>query len=106
MKNILIFYQDNAPAHTIVHVKQFLADSALSNFFLFFKVKIVLKRTHFESVGELKKTTAFVLKHMMETDFSSTSRKQDCISTSMQMGTILKASELIVKHVFTDLHIS
>jgi histone-lysine N-methyltransferase SETMAR len=55
-----ILHQDNAPAHKALSVKQFLAnknivlehppystDLAPSNFYLFLKIKSVLKGTHF-----------------------------------------------------------
>jgi transposase len=70
-KNDFILHQDNAPAHTALSVKQFLAekqiamlehppyspDPAPCDFFLFPKVKSVLKGTRFASVTEVKKKT-------------------------------------------------
>ena len=68
-KNEFILNHDNAPAHTELSVKKFLmekqtptldhppysTDLASCDFFLFPKVKSVLKGTRFDSVKEVKK---------------------------------------------------
>lgn len=81
-KNGFILHQDNAPAHSALSVKQFLAqknitllehppyspDLAPCDFYLFPKVKSVLKGTRFESVAEVKRKTAELLKALTEND--------------------------------------
>lgn len=74
--NTWMLHQDNAPAHTALSVKKFLADKRIPvlehppyspdlapcDFFLFPKVKCALKGTHFRSVDEVKAETAQLLK--------------------------------------------
>jgi histone-lysine N-methyltransferase SETMAR len=88
-KNGFILHQDNAPAHTALSVKQFLAekqiavlqhppyspDLALCDFFLFPKVKSVLKGTRFASVTEVKKKTMELLRQLMSYSTALTSGK-------------------------------
>lgn len=78
-----ILHQDNAPAHSALSVKAFLAkygiavlehppyspDLAPCDFFLFPKVKSALKGTRFESVEEVKAKAAEVLNQLAEEDF-------------------------------------
>ncbi|GFV00358.1 mariner Mos1 transposase [Trichonephila clavipes] len=78
-----IFHQDNAPAHSALSVKRFLAkhsipvlehppyspDLASCDFYLFPKVKSALKRTRFESVEAVKEKAARVLKELTKNDF-------------------------------------
>ncbi|GFV71560.1 putative mariner transposase [Trichonephila clavipes] len=73
-----IFHQDNAPAHSALSVKRFLAKHSIPvlehppyspdlepcDFYLFSKVKSALKGTRFESVEAVKKKAARVLKEM------------------------------------------
>jgi len=78
-----ILHQDNAPAHSALSVKRFLAknrtpvlqhppylpDLAPCNFWLFPKLKSALKGTHFESVEAVKTKATEVLKTLQEKDF-------------------------------------
>ncbi|GFW99473.1 putative mariner transposase [Trichonephila clavipes] len=78
-----IFHQDNAPAHSALSVKRFLAkhsipvlehppyspDLAPCDFCLFPKVKSALKGTRFESVEAVKEKAAGVLKELTKDDF-------------------------------------
>jgi transposase len=79
-KNGFILDQDNAPAHTAVSVKQFLAEKQIAvlkhppyspdlapcDFFLFPKVKSVLKGNRFASVTEVKKKTTELLRQLTD----------------------------------------
>ncbi|GFX72738.1 putative mariner transposase [Trichonephila clavipes] len=74
---------DNAPAHSALSVKRFLArdsipvlkhppsspDLAPCDFYLFPKVKSALKGTRFESVEAVKEKAARVLKELTKDDF-------------------------------------
>lgn len=78
-----VLHQDNAPAHSALSVKRFLAkfsipvldhppyspDLAPCDFYLFPKVKSALKGTRFESVEAVKEKAARVLKELTEKDF-------------------------------------
>jgi len=78
-------HQDNAPAHNALSVKQFLAnknitvlehppyspDLAPCDFYLFPKIKSVLKGTHFVSVEHVKAKTAEVLNSLTEHDLQN-----------------------------------
>ena len=79
-RNRWILHQDNAPAQNALPVKQFLAtknitvlehppyspDLAPCNFYLFPKIKSVLKGTHFVSVESVKAKMAEVLNSLTE----------------------------------------
>ena len=78
-----VLHHDNAPAHSALSVKKFLAkysipvlehpayspDLALCDFYLFPKVKSALIGTRFESVEDVKKKAARLLKDLTEQDF-------------------------------------
>lgn len=78
-----VLHHDNAPAHTALSVKTFLAkhsipvldhppyspDLAPCDFYLFPKVKSALKGTRFQSVEAVKEKAAQVLKELTEEDF-------------------------------------
>ena len=78
-----VLHDDNAPAHSALSVKRFLAkynipvlehpvyspDLAPCDFYLFPKVKSVLIGTTFESVEDVKKKAARLLKDLTEQDF-------------------------------------
>ncbi|GFV99942.1 mariner Mos1 transposase [Trichonephila clavipes] len=75
-----IFHQDNAPAHSALSVKRFLAKHSIPvlastllarpcDFYLFPKVKSALKGTRFESVEAVKEKAARVLKELTKDDF-------------------------------------
>jgi transposase len=79
-KNGFILHQDNVPAHTALSVKQFLAEKQIAvlehppyspdlapwDFFLFSKVKSILKGTRFASFTELKKKTTELLRQLTD----------------------------------------
>jgi hypothetical protein len=79
-KNGFILHHDNAPERTALSVKQFLAekqiavlehplyspDLAQCDFFLFHKVKSVLKGTRFASVSEVKKKMTELLRRLTD----------------------------------------
>ena len=68
--NSWILHHDNAPAHTALSVREFLAtkqitvlehpayslDLVLSDFFLFKKIKEILKERHFEDIDNIRLT--------------------------------------------------
>lgn len=78
-----ILHQDNAPAHTALVVKTFLAkhgipvldhppyspDLAPCDFFMFPKVKEVLKGTRFETVEAVKQKATETMNMLTENDF-------------------------------------
>jgi len=84
-RNGWILHQDNAPAHNALTVKQFLAnknitvlehppyspDVAPCDFYLFPKIKSVLKGTHFVSVENVKTKTAEILNSFTEYDLQN-----------------------------------
>ena len=69
--NSWILHHDNAPAHTALSVREFLAtkqitvfehpayspDLALSDFFLFLKIKEILKGRHFDDNDDIRSNT-------------------------------------------------
>jgi len=81
-RNGWILHQDNVPAHNALSVKQFLANKNITvlehppyspdltpcNFYLFPKIKSVLKRTHFVSVENVKAKTEEILNSLTEHD--------------------------------------
>ena len=81
-RNGWILHQDNGPAHNALSVKQFLAnknitvlehppyspDLAPYDFYLFPKIKSVLKGTHFVSVENVKAKKPEILNSLTEHD--------------------------------------
>ena len=81
-RNGWILHQDKAPAHNALSVKQFLAnknitvlehptyspDLAPCDFYLFPKIKSVLKGTHFVTVENVKAKSADILNSLTEHD--------------------------------------
>jgi len=81
-KNGFILHQNNAPAHAALSVQQFLVDKNIAtlqnplyspdlapcHFFLFSKLKSVLKETRFESIEAAKNKTTQVLKQLTENE--------------------------------------
>jgi len=81
-RNRWILYQENAPAHNALSVVQYLAnknitvlehplyspDLALCDFYLFPKIKSVLKGTHFVSTEDVKARTVASLNSLTERD--------------------------------------
>lgn len=95
-----LLHHDNAPAHTALSVRQFLAnkqitaldhppyspDLAPCDFWLFPRLKTVLKGTHFASVEEIKATVTRELRDLKEEDFAQCfrgwqKRMQKCINS-------------------------
>jgi transposase len=83
-KNGWILHQDNAPAHNALSVRQFLAkkkqvpvlhhapfspDLAPCDFFLFPKLKYLLKGTHFQSTEDIQRKMMDLLKGFTQNDF-------------------------------------
>ena len=76
-------YYDNAPAHTALSIRQFLEerniatlehppyspDLASCDFFLFPKIKSVLKGTHFSDIDSIKMAATTELKKIPENTF-------------------------------------
>ena len=95
-----LLHHDNAPAHTALSVRQFLAqkqtavldhppyspDLAPCDFWLFPKLKSQLKGTHFASASDIKDTVTRALKELKEEDFAECfrawpKRMQKCINS-------------------------
>ena len=82
----IIKKHDYAPAHTALSVREFLAtkqitafehpayspDLAPSDFFLFPKIKEILKGRHFDDIGDIRSNTTAALKAIPQNQF------QDC----------------------------
>ena len=83
--NSWILHHDNAPAHTALSVREFLAtkqitvlehpayspDLAPSDFFLFPKIKEILKGRHFDDIDDIRRNTAAVLKAISQNQFQN-----------------------------------
>jgi len=92
-RNGCILHQDNAPAHNALSVKQFLANKNITvlehppyspdltpcDFYLFPKIKSVLKGTHFVSAEDVKAKT---------TDTSTALQNMTC-GTALNIGSIV-----------------
>jgi hypothetical protein len=77
-------HHDNAPADTALYVREFLAtkqitvlehpafspDLAPSDFFLFPKIKEIMKGRHFDDIGDRSNTTA-ALKAILQNHFQN-----------------------------------
>ena len=93
-----LLHHDNAPAHSALSIRQFLTsrhvttldhppyspDLAPCDFFLFPKLKSVLKGNRFEDIDDIKDETTSLLKNIKEEDFSTCfsawkTRMQKCI---------------------------
>ena len=101
-----ILHHDNAPAHTALSVKQFLVskeittlhhppylpDLAPCNFFLFPKLKGILKGTRFQGVEDIKTSMMRHLKTITKEEFSQCFKawSKKWKSASKPMGNILK----------------
>jgi transposase len=78
--NSWILHHDNAPGHTALSVRQFLAskqitvlehpphspDLAPSDFFLFPKIKEILKGRHFDDIDDIRSNTTAALKAIQQ----------------------------------------
>jgi len=83
--NSWILHHDNAPAHTALSVRDFLAtkqitmlehpacspDLAPSDFFLFLKVKEILKGRHFDDIDDIRSNTMAALKAIPQNQFQN-----------------------------------
>ena len=103
-----ILHHNNAPAHTALSVKQFLVlkeitmlhyppyllDLAPCNFFLFPKLKEILKGTRFQGVKDIKTSLTRHLKTIIKEEFSQcfkawSKRMEKCIKA---IGDIFKGT--------------
>ena len=78
-------HRDNAPAHTALSVREFLAtkqitalehpayspDLAPSDFFLFPKIKEILKGRHFDDTDDIRSNTTAALKVIPQNQFQN-----------------------------------
>ena len=81
--NSWILHHDNAPAHTALSLREFLAtkqitvlehpasspDLAPCDFFLFPKIKEILKGRHFEEIDDIRSNTTAALKAIPQNQF-------------------------------------
>ena len=104
--NAWALYHDNASAHTALSICQFLAekniatlehppyspDLAPCDFFLFPKIKSVLKGTHFSDIDSIKKAVMTGLKKILENAFQEFLNygKIECTSVYEWKGITLK----------------
>jgi len=84
-KNLWILHQDNAPAHTALSVREFLAtkqmtvldhpvyspDLAPSDIFLFPKIKEILKGRHVDDIDDIRSNTTAALKAIPQNQFQN-----------------------------------
>jgi len=80
-----IFHHDNAPAHTALSVREFLAtkqitvlehpaystDLAPNDFFLFPKIKKIMKGRHFDDSDDIRSNTTAALKAILQNQFQN-----------------------------------
>ena len=95
-----ILHHDNAPVHTALSVKEFLAtkqitvlehpafspDLAHRDFFLFPKIKEILKGRHFDDIDDIRSNTTAALKAIQQNQFQNcfegwTRRWNRCIAS-------------------------
>ena len=83
--NSWILHHDNAPAHTALSVREFLAtkqitvlehpayspDLAHSDFFLLPKIKEILKGRHFDDIDDIRSNTTAALKAIPQNEFQN-----------------------------------
>ena len=98
--NSWILHHDNAPAHTALSVREFLAtkqitmlehpayspDLAPSDFFLFPKIKEILKGRHFDDIDDIRINKMAALKAIPQNQFQNcfegwTRRWHQCIAS-------------------------
>ena len=98
--NSWILHHDNAPAYTALSVRKFLAtkqitvlehpayslDLAPSDFFLFLKIKEILKGGHFDDIDDIRSNTMAALKAMPQNQFQNcfegwTRRWHPCVAS-------------------------
>ena len=92
--NSWILHHDNAPAHTVLSVREFLAtkqitvlehpayspDLAPSDFFLFLKIKEILKGRHLDKIDDIRSNTTAALKAIPQNQF------QNFLKTELDAG--------------------
>lgn len=112
--NTWFLHHDNAPAHTSLLVRDFLTknstnvidqvlyspDLAPCDFFLFPKLKLLLRGNRFESIDEMKAESLCVLKAIPQDAYEKCfrdwqNRWHKCI---LQKGTTLKETHLIYRY--------
>jgi len=83
--NSWILHHDNAPAHTALSVREFLAakqitvlehpayspDLAPSDFCLFPKIKEILKGGHFDDIDDIRSNTTAALRAILQNQFQN-----------------------------------
>ena len=98
--NSWILHHENAPAHTALSVREFLAtkqitvlehpayspDLAPSDFFLFPKIKEVLKGRHFDDIDDIRSNKTAALKAIQQNQFQNcfvgwTRRWHQCVAS-------------------------
>jgi len=101
--NSWILHHDNAPAHTALSVREFLAtkqitvlehpayspDLAPSDFFLFSKIKEILKGRHFDDIDDNRSNRTAALKAIPQNQFQNcfegwTRRWHRCIASQWE----------------------
>ena len=102
-RNSWILHHDNAPAHTALSVREFLAttqitvlehpayspDLAPSDFFLFPKIKEILKGRHFDGIYDIRSNTTAALNAIPQNHFQNcfegwTRRWHRCIASQWE----------------------
>jgi histone-lysine N-methyltransferase SETMAR len=87
-------HHDNAPAHTALSVREFLAskqttvlehppyssDLAPNDFFLFSKIKEILKGRHFDDIDDIMSNTTAALNTIQQNQF------QNCLKGGLGAG--------------------
>ena len=105
--NSWILHHDNAPAHTALSVREFLAtkqhpayspDLGPIDFFLFPKIKEILKGRHFDDIDDIRINTTAALKGIPQNQFQNcferwTKRWHQCIASQ---GTRTLKATLVV----------
>jgi len=85
VNNSWILHHDNAPAHTALSVREFLATKQITvlehptyspelasrDFFLFPKVKEILKGRHFDDIDDIRSNTMTALKAIPQNHFQN-----------------------------------
>jgi transposase len=112
-KNGFVLHQDNAPCHTSLVIRQFLADKKITvcphpphspdlapcDFWLFPKIKLKMKGNRFDTIPEIEATTKERLRALTKDDFQSCFRSwQDRWNKRTgAMGTTLKVTNCTLK---------
>jgi hypothetical protein len=95
-------HHDNAPAHTALSVREILAskqitvlehplyspDLAPNYFFVFHKIKEILKVRHFDEIDDIRSNTMAALKAIPQNEF------QNCFEGTLKATTVIFSSEV------------